>query len=97
MGNFAGAGSDSFDVPSSSAHPRRAPRSTRLAAALVLVGLLSGCGSGASAPDSSSPTSTSGTSVPEDGAVGDVQATVGDLTLGDGYVREPASRSVAAA
>ena len=64
---------------------------------LVLVGLLSGCGSDASAPESSSPASTSGTSVPEDASIDDVQATVGDLTLGDGYVREPASPSVAAA
>lgn len=65
-------------------------------AALVLVGLLSGCGSDAAAPDSSS-TSRSGTSVPGEASIDDVQATVGDLTLGDGYVREPASPSVAAA
>ena len=66
-------------------------------AALVLLGLLSGCGSDASPPDSSFSTSTSDTSVPEDGAIDDIQAIVGDLTLGDGYVREPASPSVAAA
>lgn len=64
---------------------------------MVLVGLLSGCGSDAAAPDASSSTSTSGTSVPEEASIDDIQATVGDLTLGDGYVREPASPSVAAA
>ena len=84
-------------MTSPSAHPRPAPRSTGLLAAIVLVGLLSGCGSDAAAPDSSSSTSTSGTSVPGDASIDDVQATVGDLMLGDGYVREPASPSVAAA
>lgn len=64
---------------------------------MVLVGLLSGCGSDAAAPDASSSTSPSGTSVPEEASIDAIQAIVGDLTLGDGYVREPASPSVAAA
>jgi copper(I)-binding protein len=63
----------------------------------VLVGLLSGCGDEeASGPPTGSP-SPSSTTEPGDDAVEDVQAAVGDLTIGDGFVREPASPSVAAA
>lgn len=69
--------------------------SLAVGAAFVLAGLVSGCGSDRSAaalPASSSPSAT-----PGGAALGDVQATVGDLTIGDGYVGEPASPTVAAA
>ncbi|WP_284491322.1 copper chaperone PCu(A)C [Blastococcus capsensis] len=65
-------------------------------AAFVLVGLASGCGSARPAADPSA-SSSSVPAGPAGLAIKDVQATMGDLTIGDGFVREPASPSVAAA
>ncbi|TQN43738.1 copper(I)-binding protein [Blastococcus colisei] len=96
-GNSAGSGHDSFFV--SSMFSRSHPILSRLtlAAAFALIGPIAGCGSGppVGAPSTSSPPSA--TTAPAGGAIEHVQATLGELSAGDGYVREPASPSVAAA